>query len=174
MREMTMPDVLAFLDLADELGIAPWISGGWGVDALLGEQTRRHEDLDLFLDAHDSPLLVQHLEVRGFKPVPRDDTVPWNFVHGDRHGREIDLHLIERRPDGTVAFGPDEVYPAAMLNGYGTIGARTVRCLAPAWEVRFHTGYDVDDDDWHDVSALCARFGIAIPSDYDRFVGGRD
>jgi hypothetical protein len=35
--------------------------------------------------------------------------------------------------------------------------------------VRFHTGYDVDEDDWADVSRLCERFGIPVPADYDRF-----
>jgi len=35
--------------------------------------------------------------------------------------------------------------------------------------VRFHTGYPVDGTDWADVSALCARFGLTVPSDYARF-----
>jgi lincosamide nucleotidyltransferase A/C/D/E len=168
-REMTLPDVTAFLDLTDELGIVPWLSGGWGIDALLGQQTRRHADLDLFLHAHDAPVLLQHLANRGFAPVPRDDTCPWNFVHGDPHGREIDFHLVEVAADGSVGYGPDEVYPPALLSGYGTVGSRSVRCLSPAWEVRFHTGYPVDEDDWHDVALLCARFDLAVPPDYDRF-----
>ncbi|MGH8860493.1 MAG: nucleotidyltransferase domain-containing protein [Jatrophihabitantaceae bacterium] len=173
LNEMTMSDVLAFLEVTDELGITPWVTGGWGVDALLGEHTRRHSDLDLLMHAHDAPTLVQHLVARGFAPIPREDTSPWNFVYGDRHGREVDFHLVERRADGMLVYGPDDVYPPELLDGYGTIGERAVRCLAPAWEVRFHTGYPVDEDDWHDVSALCARFGIAIPPDYDGFVRGR-
>jgi lincosamide nucleotidyltransferase A/C/D/E len=28
-------------------GIEVWVDGGWGIDQLLGEQTRRHEDFDL-------------------------------------------------------------------------------------------------------------------------------
>jgi len=167
-REMTLPDVLAFLDLTDELGVVAWLDGGWGVDALLGEQTRRHEDLDLFVRAGDAATLVQHLELRGFAPVPRDDTTPWNFVYGDAHGREIDLHLFERVGD-TITYAVDEVYPASLLDGYGMVGGRTVRCIAPDWEVRFHTGYPVDEQDWQDVSALCARFGIPVPQDYARF-----
>jgi lincosamide nucleotidyltransferase A/C/D/E len=170
-REMTLPDVLAFLDLTDELGIVAWLNGGWGVDALLGEQTRRHEDLDLFLPAPDSPTLVQHLSLRGFSAVPREDTTPWNFVYGDSYGREIDLHLFERAGD-TLTYALDEVYPATLLDGYGMIGSRSVRCVAPEWEVRFHTGYDVEEKDWHDVSALCSRFGIPVPEEYARFADG--
>lgn len=167
-REMTLADVLAFLQLTDDLGIVPWLNGGWGVDALLGEQTRRHEDLDIFLPASDSPGLVHALSLAGFTAVPRPDTEPWNFVHGDAHGREIDFHLFEFE-DGQVSYGPDEVFPLALLAGYGTIGGRPVRCLSARWEVQFHTGYEPDDNDWQDVSRLCARFEIAIPAGYERF-----
>jgi lincosamide nucleotidyltransferase A/C/D/E len=166
---MTLPDVSAFLELTDELGVVVWLNGGWGVDALLGEQTRRHADLDIFLSAQHSAVLVQHLGLRGFAPIPRDDTTPWNFVYGDSHGREIDFHLFEHDADGSVRYGTGEVFPAELLDGYGTVGDRAVRCIAPAWEVRWHTGYDVDDDDWHDVSRLCARFNLTIPAEYDRF-----
>jgi lincosamide nucleotidyltransferase A/C/D/E len=53
----------------------------------------------------------------------------------------------------------------------GVIGDRTVRCISPEYLVRFHTGYEPDDDDWHDVSMLCERFGIAVPGEYERFRG---
>ena len=107
-REMTLPDVLAFLDLTDELGVVAWLDGGWGVDALLGEQTRRHEDLDLFVRAGDAATLVQHLELRGFAPVPRDDTTPWNIVYGEAHGREIHHHHIHHVGD-TITYPDDDV-----------------------------------------------------------------
>jgi lincosamide nucleotidyltransferase A/C/D/E len=37
--------------------------------------------------------------------------------------------------------------------------------------VRFHRGYSLDEDDYHDVRALWARFGIAVPIEYERFTG---
>ena len=27
-----------------------WLDGGWGVDALLGKETRQHNDIDLFVE----------------------------------------------------------------------------------------------------------------------------
>ncbi len=42
-----------------------------------------------------------------------------------------------------------------------------------AWLVRFNTGYAVDEDDWADVSALHARFGVPIPDDYAKFADAR-
>ena len=63
----------------------------------------------------------------------------------------------------------DGGYPAESLMGRGTVKGRVVSCISPEWLVRFHTGYDVDATDWADVSALCERFGIIVPSDYARF-----
>jgi lincosamide nucleotidyltransferase A/C/D/E len=168
-REMTLPDVLAFLDLTDDLGIGIWLDGGWGVDALLATQTRRHEDLDIVIEAQRCSTLVQHLSLRGFAPIARPDTSPWNFVYGDAHGREIDFHVVEFAESGDARMGTADGYPKAALDGYGLVGDRAVRCISPEWAVRFHTGYPVTAKDWQDVSALCARFGIPVPSDYDRF-----
>jgi hypothetical protein len=39
--------------------------------------------------------------------------------------------------------------------------------------VRFHTGYELDEADFHDVRVLCERFGIAMPNEYPRFTGSQ-
>ena len=44
-----------------------------------------------------------------------------------------------------------------------------VKCISPEWMVKFHSGYELDENDYHDVSALCERFGIALPAAYERF-----
>jgi lincosamide nucleotidyltransferase A/C/D/E len=44
-QEFTLDDLIPYLDLFEELGLDIWIDGSWGVDALLGEQTRSREDL---------------------------------------------------------------------------------------------------------------------------------
>lgn len=43
---MRAKDVLTLLSALDGLGVHYWLDGGWGVDCLLGEQTRPHSDLD--------------------------------------------------------------------------------------------------------------------------------
>jgi hypothetical protein len=35
--------------------------------------------------------------------------------------------------------------------------------------VKFHTWYEPDEDDYRDVRALCQRFGIEMPSVYEKF-----
>lgn len=36
--------------------------------------------------------------------------------------------------------------------------------------VKFHTGYPLDENDYHDVKLLCQKFGIEIPTDYAEFI----
>ena len=43
--EMSGDAVVQLLQLFDQHGIEVVVDGGWGVDALLGEQTRVHGDL---------------------------------------------------------------------------------------------------------------------------------
>src|SRR4051794_25159397 len=51
-RELMLePEVLEVLTALEEAGCRFWIAGGWGVDALVGAQTREHRDLDLAIDA---------------------------------------------------------------------------------------------------------------------------
>ena len=38
-------------------GFQVWMTGGWGIDALLGEQTRPHKDLDLIILLDDVEFL---------------------------------------------------------------------------------------------------------------------
>ncbi|WP_425564000.1 nucleotidyltransferase domain-containing protein [Nonomuraea longicatena] len=171
--ETTADDVLKFLDLMEGLGVHIWLDGGWAVDACLGAQTRPHADLDIVLEEKDLPTAESALRERGYGPVERDDTCPWNFVLGDAAGHQVDFHVIVLDGNGHGVLGPPEngdVYPAPALTGRGLVGGREVACVAPEWLVRFHTGYAVDDDDWADVSALCERFGLAIPEDYRRYL----
>lgn len=55
---MTELETVAFLDVLAAADVTPWIDGGWGVDALLGHQTREHGDLDLVIEArHEAGVL---------------------------------------------------------------------------------------------------------------------
>jgi len=35
-----------------------WLAGGWAVDAIVGRQTRAHDDMDVAVDARDLPRLL--------------------------------------------------------------------------------------------------------------------
>ena len=50
---MTAERVLQILDTLRSAGVTATVDGGWGVDALVGRETRPHEDLDLVVALGD-------------------------------------------------------------------------------------------------------------------------
>ena len=165
--ETTAADVVEIVQLLTEHRIRVHVDGGWGVDALLGGQTRPHADLDIAVPHKDVPRLRELLASRGYREIPRDDSWECNFVLADESGHEVDVHSYTFDADGNHVFGV--AYPADSLTGTGTIDGHQVECIPPRWMVSFHTGYELDAKDYHDVSALCERFGIELPSEYGRF-----
>ncbi len=163
---MRTQDVLQLLELLVAAGAGSvWIDGGWGVDALLGGQTRPHRDLDLVIAEVDLPAVRAGLQAASFTEVPGGR--PWNFVMVDNAGRQVDLHVIRLATDGTGWYGPHgQAYPAHSLTGTGSIAGRAVRCLTADYQVESHTGYEHDTDDVHDVLALHQRFGVPLPEQY--------
>ena len=164
---MPMPihSVHWFLDLFDELGITVWIDGGWGVDALLGEKTRDHEDLDIIVSWEDSERLTAALLKEGFSHIYDDDRKDRNFVMSHPLHGSIDFHVIDLSESGGGIYGPGEidwVISESELNSTGSIGGRTVRCLSPEYQVRSHSGYDLQASDFADMMALNKRYGVAL------------
>lgn len=155
------------LRLFEQNDIDVVVDGGWGVDALLGKQTRPHGDLDIALEHKDVPKLRLLLEARGYKDVPRDDTRDCNFVMGDDKGHEVDFHSYTYDAHGNLVFGV--AYPPDSLTGTGSIQGYSVKCITVEWIIKFHSGYELDENDYRDVAALCERFGIALPPEYERF-----
>jgi lincosamide nucleotidyltransferase A/C/D/E len=119
-------------------------------------------------------VLHEVLLPRGYREVKVEEVRPWNFVLGDENGREIDVHVIVLDDNGNGMYGPPEkgeMYPAVSLTGTGVIDGQAVRCISPEWAVKFHSGYELNEKDFRDVSALCKKFGIGLPATYERFSG---
>ena len=170
--DVTSRDVIDLYETLESLGVEIWVDGGWCVDALLGEQSRSHQDLDIAIQQKDLLKFRELLRERGYKDIKVEHARDWNFVLGDEHGREIDVHVVVLDSQGNGIYGPVEkgqMYPAASLTGTGLIEGRTVRCISAEWMVKFHSGYQLKEKDFRDVSALCVRFGIDLPSEYAPF-----
>ena len=167
--EMTADEVIRIVRLLRDSGIRVHVDGGWGVDALLGKQTRPHADLDIAVPHSDVPKLRKLLAQQGYRESPRDDAWECNFVLVDEFDHEVDVHSYTFDEQGKSVFGVP--YPAESLTGVGVIDDCEVACISPAWMVAFHTGYEPDQNDYLDVSALCERFGIELPPEYRRFLG---
>ena len=67
---MEASEVARLADVLEAAGVAVWLDGGWGVDALLEEQTREHDDLDLVLGLDEVPALVRTLRDAGYEQLP--------------------------------------------------------------------------------------------------------
>jgi len=161
-------EVVAFLE---RHGLEVYVDGGWAVNALLSVQTRPHADLDIAVPHKHVPRLRELLATRGYREQPRDDAWECNFVLADGRGRKIDVHSYTLDDAGNHLHGV--AYIAEHLTGRGSIHNYPVRCISPEWLVKFHTGYELDENDFRDVRALCERFGIPLPDEYLRFTGPR-
>lgn len=178
------PEVAAELySLLAGQGVALWVDGGWGVDALLGEQTRPHKDLDLFVRLEDLATIIRVLVPLGFAleyiweenrwvkyPVPipliGNESVGMDvataFVLKDNLGRAIDVHVFEfdECGNGLPAWNTDLFFPASAFTGHGTIAGTPVHCLSAHMQMMTHTGYMLQDKDVCDLRLLHERFGV--------------
>lgn len=161
---MTACDAAGMVELLERHGVEVYVDGGWAVDAVLGAQTRPHDDLDIALPQAHVPAMRELLAARGYRDFARDDTWESNFVLADGQGRKVDVHSYTLDAAGNNVGGVP--YTREHLTGRGVINGHTVRCIPPHWLVRFHTGYQLDENDFRDVTALCERFGIPLPAEY--------
>lgn len=161
-------DVLVVLGQLDRAGVVVWLDGGWGVDALVGRQSRPHHDLDLVIARDDCPAAQAALAGLGFQPdLTAVPGWPARLVLVDASGRRVDLHPVVFDQQGhgwqEVGQGAWGAYPAEGLTGVGRVRGRQVRCLTPQLQVRHHLGYPMGATDRHDLGLLAERFGVAVP-----------
>ncbi|MBW3633598.1 MAG: amino acid transporter [Chloroflexi bacterium] len=165
---MQARDVLRVVDSLPTAGASIWLDGGWGADALVGEQTREHDDLDCVITLSDARLARDALENLGFT-VAHDER-PTRFVVRDAANRRVDFHAVTfDAGDGAtqqLQDGSLRPYPPAGFSGTGRIGGVHVPCLTAAVHVLHHLGYDPDEQDHHDMRLLADRLGIELRFPY--------
>jgi len=101
---ITEKDAIDLIMLAEELEINVFIDGGWGVDALLGEQTREHQDIDLFVEERQAVRFIYALHQQGFKERTETYSTPQHIVFADADGRTVDLHLFTYTSERKIVF----------------------------------------------------------------------
>jgi lincosamide nucleotidyltransferase A/C/D/E len=172
MDSQSLVSVIALLE-AD--GIAVWLDGGWGVDALLGHQTREHDDLDLVIELDHANRIIELLEDFGYSLVA--GAPPKSFVMVDARGRQVDVHPVAFDGEGGGVYEMDDgkewVYPSQGFTGRGSVDERPVRCLSPEVQVLVHAGYELTDKDYHELYLLHERFGVELPSALGGTVGAQ-
>jgi lincosamide nucleotidyltransferase A/C/D/E len=161
---MSEQDVVDLLNISKQIDIPVWIDGGWGVDALVGRQTRQHNDVDVFVELKNGNKFIQMLLSKDYNEVKMDYTTENHTVWQDSDNRVIDLHLFEIKEDGFLFDG--ETYPSDTFDGKGTISGIPVRCLTAEAQLLYHQGYEHSEKDAKDVLLLCETFGFNIPEQY--------
>lgn len=151
----TSDAVHEILDVLAAAGIPAWIGGGWGIDALLGHQTRDHADLDITVVGGREA--IDALTAASFEVVT--DWWPGRVAMRRRDGAEVDVHPIEFQSDGsaiqTTREGGQYVYPADGFTT-GVVAGREDPCITAALQVEFHSGYAPQAKDTADLAALKA------------------
>lgn len=74
-----LPPALAMAhQLLADLAVPFWIAGGWALDLHLGEQSRRHGDVDVLIRAADADIVAASLSATPLVQHPRtSQTRPW-------------------------------------------------------------------------------------------------
>ena len=100
---MQVGEVHAVLDVLQEVGCRGWVGGGWGVDALVGRQTRVHRDLDLAVDADYLQATLGALARLGYSV--QTDWLPVRVELAASGQRWVDLHplRLDEAGDGVQA-----------------------------------------------------------------------
>ena len=174
-KPLSADDVIALYATFSERGIRCWVMGGWGVDALLGRESRPHHDLDLLLHVEDLAPLMDLLVDRGFSQKliwqaenrwieVQGAPQPTAFVQKDRDGRELDIHVVDVSGDGLPIALCDVPwqFERHSLTAVGVIAGTEVRCIAAETQLQMHTGYDLPPDHELDVERLRSFLGLDV------------
>ncbi|MGT2424697.1 nucleotidyltransferase domain-containing protein [Amnibacterium kyonggiense] len=157
--------VLRVLDALAERRARAWLVGGWGVDALAGERTRAHHDVDLLVHADDLDGVLRALADAGHRPGSvwsenrwqggGDHLLPSAVVLVDEAGREVDLHAVRFDGDRPVSVSASSVVlPSGALGATGRVAGRAVPCATVEAQLVMHEGYPLPARQEQDLALL--------------------
>lgn len=172
-------DVIRLYQRLLENNIQIWLVGGWGIDALLGEQTRPHKDLDVIMLVDDVGRLRELLSHDGYEFGYLWEENVWTvdvlgaetataFVLKDAEGRELDAHAmrLDADGDGIPAWDAEgRILKRQDLTGEGIIAGVTIPCYTPEMQMTCHTGYELPEKHLRDLELLHKKFSVAYPTE---------
>jgi lincosamide nucleotidyltransferase A/C/D/E len=173
-------EVISIYRLLSNHNIPVWLTGGWGIDALLGEQTRPHHDLDVIMLVDDVRSLFVVMDQEGYTYKELWSENLWTVdAHGNRtetafflrdpDGRELDAHAMRMNEHGNGIPAWERVegffFTPQDLSGEGMVGGFPVRCVSAENQMNCHVGYVLPEKQVPDLRRLHEKFGVAYPKE---------
>jgi lincosamide nucleotidyltransferase A/C/D/E len=173
-------DVISILQNLSANDIQVWLTGGWGIDALLREETRHHKDLDFIMLVDDVVRMRDRLTLDGYglKELWSENIwvvdsngaeVPTAFVLQDSEGREVDVHAmhLDDHSNGIPAWSHDGlIFKKEDLAVEGFVSGFSVPCISSEMQVLSHKGYDLPKEQLRDLELLLERFGVEYTDEH--------
>ena len=151
----TKEDLMTVISILEDAKITYWIDGGWGVDLLVGKQTRSHRDIDIDFDAQYTEKLLSILFQYGYS-IDTDWGPVRIELYSEKYGY-LDIHPFVLNEDGTskqanleggwYEFDKD-------LFGAVHFEDKVIPCISVKGQKLFHSGYELREKDKHDISII--------------------
>lgn len=155
-------EVLRVCGALNDVGLPYWLAGGWGLDALIGSETRRHHDLDFVLyPFHENlskvALMLENLGYSRMPPLGGTLWFPDAEVFEDDAGHHVEVLNINWRLISSVEalIGPTTsplgppVQPSKQATphmlerctSHGGLNGLSLPALSVVAQELFHLGY---------------------------------
>lgn len=150
---------LRIIDLLTDLDIRYWVEGGWGIDVLIGKQTREHRDVDIDFDAAFEKQLIEKLTEIGYQ-ITIDQRPTRLELYHPVYGI-IDIHPFVINESGSMQQANPEGGWFELASDWfseGNYEGRVIPCVSVEGQRLFHSGYDLREVDRSDLEKLNNTF----------------
>jgi len=155
---MPLRELRRVLEAFERDGVDFVVVGGWGIDGLLGLETRAHYDLDVVISHDEKNRSCATASLASIGYYLRNEVVddglpmPWRMQFVDDRGHLVDLLPLNRSlpPFGGVPGRP-------IVKGY--VGGRSFPCISVQVQRTLHTNYPLRSSDLIDLANLPASSG---------------
>ncbi len=163
---MSFHDVLEVTVALREADVKFWFAGGWGIDVLVGLQSRNHLDLDIVIEDYrrDEPRVCRALSHLGYvrrEPKVGGIWMPSVVALSDMSGRRIELMEIDWErfgvDSGLVSSDGTGVAVNALRErafAEGVIFDEKLPCLSRTAQLLFHSNFKLTDKQRRDLDVL--------------------
>ncbi len=129
--------VVRAMEALDQAEVRTIVMGGWGVDALTGEQLRVHHDLDLIVDHRKLEQSLRALAEIGYREWFRNESPE---PYGE-HQMEGDVVVVRDSALRVVDLHPMRIEDLDTGASSGAITGHGVRCVSAELQLEAHSGY---------------------------------